>query len=99
MFVFAAGWIISVGWLWAAGFQQHVWRKGAPPPDYGAPILILGVVPSIALALTGVAIGRWTGRAPASDLERREWWHAFWWALVPNWLLLTTVWVMINESR
>lgn len=99
MFVFAAGWVASVGWLWVAGFQQHVLRRGVAPPDYGMRIIVLAIVPAVLLGLGGVGMARWTGSAPERTLERREWWAAFWWALVPNWLLFTTIWVMINDAR
>jgi uncharacterized protein involved in response to NO len=99
MYVLAAGWIAAVAWLWLAGVQQHVSRNGAPPPNYALDMMGYGVVPAIVIALLGFAIARWTGRAPHPDLERREWWHAFWWSAVPNWLLFTTVWVMIQEGR
>lgn len=99
IYVFAAGWVISVGWLWIAGLRQHLLRHGAAPPDYGGPFLVLAIVPALLIALCGRLVTRWTGRAPEPDVERREWWYAFWWAAVPNWLLLTTIWVMIGEAR
>ncbi len=99
MFVFAAGWISAIGWLWVAGMQQHILRHGEPPANYAARTITFGVVPAILIALGGAAIAMWTGRAPHRHLERREWRQAFWWSLVPNWMLFTTVWVMIQESR
>lgn len=99
MFVFAAGWVGAVAWLWIAELQQYIRRHGEPPPNYAANTMSLGIVPAILLTVLGLLVARWTGRAPHPDLERREWWHAFWWALVPNWLLLGTVWVMIQEAR
>ena len=51
------------------------------------------------MAFTGSIINRWAGPAPDSTMQRREWWHAFWWSVVPTALLLATVWVMIQESR
>jgi hypothetical protein len=47
----------------------------------------------------GWLFAKMTGRAPSPALERREWWHAVWWSLVPNALLLATVWVMLQEGQ
>jgi hypothetical protein len=47
-------------------------------------------------------VARWmtraAGPAPEAGLERREWHHAFWWALVPNAMLLGTVYLMIAAA-
>jgi hypothetical protein len=99
MYVLSAGWILSVAWLWFAEVQQHVLRQGEPPPQYALNTLSGGVLPALLLGLCGYYIARKAGVAPTEPLERREWWHAFWWCLVPNLLLVTTVWVMIQESR
>lgn len=99
MYVLAVGWIASVGWLWITQLQLHIRRHGEPPEGYALNTMGLGLVPAVLIASLGFVIARWTGRAPHDGLERREWWHAFWWSLVPNWLLLTTVWVMIQEGR
>ena len=99
MYVLAAGWVVAVGWLWMAELQQFIRRHCGPPPDYAAATMTSGFVPALFIALLGVLVGRWTGRAPEPELERREWWHAFWWSAVPNWLLFMTVWVMIQEGR
>ena len=99
MYVLAAGWIAAVGWLWIAELAQYIRRHNEPPANYAANTMSLGFLPALFIALLGYAVARWTGRAPHPALERREWWHAFWWALVPNWLLFTTVWIMIQEAR
>lgn len=99
MHTLSAGWVVSVTWLWMAEIQQHLLRVGIVPPDYAAATVASGAVPAALLALTGVAIGRWAGPASEPALERREWWHAFWWSLLPNALLIATVWVMIQEAR
>lgn len=99
MYMFAAGWAISIGWLWVAEFQQAMQRTYVPPPYYGILTLTRGLLPTIIVAVAGLAVRRRTGRAPEPDLERREWWHAFWWAFAPNLQLLVTVWVMIQEAR
>jgi hypothetical protein len=51
------------------------------------------------MAMVGKAINRWAGPAPDVKMERREWWHAIWWSVVPTALMLATVWIMIQESR
>jgi hypothetical protein len=99
MHTLSAGWMVSVGWLWTEEIRQHVLRIGATPADYGAATAISGAVPAALMALAGMAVSRWTGPAPSPRLERREWWHAFWWSLAPNLQLLVTVWVMIQEAR
>ena len=99
MHTFSAGWVVSVAWLWIAEVQQHLLRQGVAPPNYAAATLISGLVPAVLLALAGIALNRWTGPAPDAGLQRREWWHAFWWSFVPNAMLLVTVWVMIQEAK
>jgi hypothetical protein len=37
--------------------------------------------------------------APGVAAPTREWHHAFWWTLVPNILLLGTVYLMILEGQ
>lgn len=99
MYTLSAGWMGAVGWLWIAEVQQHVLRKGLPPPQYALGTMGGGVLPAVMLALAGLILGRLTGPAPLKSLERREWWHAFWWSAVPNALLLITVWVMIQGAK
>ena len=99
MYTLSAGWIGAVGWLWVAEIQQHLLRQGSPPPRYALETLISGILPALALAITGFAIGRATGAAPERALEKREWWHAFWWSVVPNALLFSAAWVMIQEAK
>jgi hypothetical protein len=99
MHTFAAGWIISVAWLWIAEIQQYLLRQGEAPPRYALGTLFLGLIPAALISLTGKIINRWAGQAPNRSLERREWWGAFLWSVVPTAMLLVTVWVMIQESR
>jgi hypothetical protein len=97
MHVLAAGWLLSVGWLWIATVQQHIDRQGSAPDRYAIETLIGGVFPAAMIWLVGIVIERWAGRAPNKWLQRREWIHAFWWSAVPNALLLFTVWVMLQD--
>lgn len=99
MHTLSAGWVVSVAWLWLAEIQQHLLRQGIPPPYYAIWTIVSGLVPAALLAYAGLVMNRWSGQAPDAQLERREWWHAFWWSAVPNALLLITVWVMIQEAR
>jgi len=99
MHMLASGWAVSVVWLWIAQVQQHILRQGFAPDYYAARTLIEGLIPAVLIAIVGVAINRWTGRAPNKFLQREEWWHAFVWCIVPNALLLFTVYVMIDEAR
>jgi hypothetical protein len=99
MYVLAVGWFVSIGWLWIATVQQHLLRRGVAPPHYAVDTLAGGIVPALFMAAIGWVFAKLTGRAPYRELERREWWHAFWWSLVPNALLLATVWVMLQEGQ
>jgi hypothetical protein len=99
MHVLAVGWVAAVAWLWIASLQQHFLRHGFSPDNYGLDTVVSGLIPAAIIALSGVAITRWAGHAPNKFLQRREWWHAFWWSFVPNALLFITVWVMIQEAR
>jgi hypothetical protein len=95
MYGLAAGWLLSVLWIWAAGVRQHVVRQGVAPDNFNAGILFTGLTSTAVLAIVAVALVRWTGPAPHPHLERREWHHAFWWSAVPNLLLLGTAYLMI----
>jgi hypothetical protein len=99
MYMLAAGWVASVAWLWIAGIQQHLLRHGTAPEGYSLSTALNGLIPAALIAVAGIAIDRWAGHAPNKWLQRREWIHGFWWAFVPNALLLFTVWVMIQEAR
>jgi hypothetical protein len=99
MHLLAAGWFLSIGWLWIAGVQQHIRRREVWPPNYGADILIEGLLSAVAIEIAAIVFVRWTGSAPDPALERREWVHAFWWALYPNVMLLITVYVMLEAGR
>ena len=99
MYVLAIGWLASIGWLWVATLQQNLLRRGAFPPLYALDTLAGGVMPALLMAAIGWLFAKLTGRAPSNRLERREWGHAFWWSLVPNALLLFTVWVMLQEGQ
>lgn len=99
MHVLAAGWALSIGWLWIETIQQHLYRRSAPPPNYALDTVASGAIPAVIMALIGWGIAKFAGRAPQADLERREWWHAFFWSLFPNVMLLVTVWVMLQEGH
>ena len=51
------------------------------------------------MSAVGWLFAKVCGPAPYRALERREWWHAFWWTLMPNLLLAVTVWVMLQEGQ
>lgn len=99
MYMFALGWAIAALWLWYSGVQQHVLRHDVPPPGYAWRTLAVVISPVPFIALCGTLVRRLTGPAPTAALERREWIGGFWWALVPNWLMFTTVYVMIRDLR
>ena len=99
MHFLAAGWFLSIGWLWVAGIQQHIRRRGGWPPDYGAPILIEGLISTVVMEILAILFVRWAGGAPDRALERREWIHAFWWSVFPNFMLFVTVYVLLEALR
>jgi hypothetical protein len=99
MYVLAAGWVISVAWLWVATLNQHILRRGAAPDYYALDAMATGLLPAVLMAFAGVVIVRWAGPARHKWVKRREWIHSFWWSFVPNALLFLTVWVMIQEAR
>jgi hypothetical protein len=94
----AAGWLLSVLWLWVATVQQSFARQGAMPEGYGIGTLVSGGVSALVIEAAARALVRWSGSAPGRHLERREWHHAFWWSLVPNLLLLGTAYLMILSA-
>lgn len=99
MHLLAIGWLLSVGWVWIAGVRQHMLRRGEWPPSYGARTLIEGTLSAIAIEIVAIVFVRWAGSAMQRDEERREWRHAFWWALFPNAMLLLTAYLMIQAAK
>jgi len=91
----AAGWAVSVVWLWIAQIRQGWMLDPSLATDYHTSTLIEGLAPALlveAMAFFGVA---WSGAAPDASLERREWVHAFVWSLLPNVLILYTVHLIV----
>jgi hypothetical protein len=91
----AAGWTMSVGWLWLAELRQHVRRHDVLPADYAVWTIITGTVAALILEAIAILYVRWTGSAPLPAIERREWHHAFWWSVFPNGVLLYAVYLMV----
>jgi hypothetical protein len=96
MHVLAAGWVLAIGWLWLDALQQHQFRTGVPFDLLGA---VSGLLPALVLGAIGWTFARVAGRAPYVELQRREWWHACWWSLVPVAMLLVTVWLIVQEAQ
>jgi hypothetical protein len=59
--------------------------------------LIEGAVPMAAIEGMAIMLATLIGRVPGSADSGREWLHAFWWTVVPNFLLLGTTYLMILE--
>ena len=91
----AAGWAITVMWLWLAEIRQHVRRHDVVPPDYAMATLITGTIATAVLEVLALLFMKWTGSAATSDLQRREWHYAFWWSVFPNVMLLYTAYLLI----
>jgi len=91
----AAGWLVTVAWLWIAELRQHVRRHDLLPPDYALATLVTGALWAVVLEAIAWKVVRWTGRAHSTTLQRREWHHAFWWSFFPNVMLLYTAYLLI----
>ncbi len=57
--------------------------------------LVTGSISVVVMGLLAVLVVRWTGSATTPSLERREWHHAFWWSVYPNFMLLYTAYLLI----
>src|SRR5258706_14927144 len=97
MYTLAAGWIISVAWLWIAEIKQHLFRQGVAPPGYAMNTLFFGLIPAACIALLVRIINRWAGPAPDDAMQRRVWWHAFLKSVVLTGLLLAIVRQLIHD--
>lgn len=93
--VLAIGWALAVAWLWMAELRQHLQRHDVLPADFAAATLATGILATLALEALAIVFIRWTGAAGTPSVQRREWGHAFWWAVFPNALLLYAAYVMI----
>src|SRR5215208_6658430 len=82
MHVLAGGWVVAIGWLWLETLRHQQLGIGLPL-RLDAMETVAGVLPAVALTAIGRAFARIAGRAPYIELQRREWWHACWWSLVP----------------
>jgi hypothetical protein len=94
MFMLAAGWLLATGWLWLIGLKH----PGLLTQLSAGETIAAAVIPAALMVLIGCVFGRYIGRAPYAELEWREWRHAFGWSLVPNGLLLSTVWIILSAE-
>ena len=95
----AAGWLLSVAWLWLSQIQINVSRFGVPPEGYALSTLIEGIFPAALIELAALRLDDFVKKVSGTEDRWREWHHAFWWALVPNLLVFGTVYLLINEGR
>lgn len=93
MFVIAAGWLLASGWLGVSALQQ----PGLSAHHFAPASIAAALVPALLMVLVGYGVGRYAGRARYAELNWREWRHAIWWSVVPNALLLSTVWVVLTQ--
>jgi hypothetical protein len=98
MYMVAAGWTVAVGWLWLGSVQPHGWLFGAAAPVQGIVAAIVRLLPALVLVAAGWTVGHFSGRAKYRELNWREWRHACGWALVPNGMVLATVWMILNSA-
>jgi len=79
----AAGWVLSVAYLWLAMRHTAGWSAMDPRT------LVFAAVPLVFIEALAWSAAAWT-----PPLRRRldgEWWRAIGWSLVPNLLLLAAV--------
>ena len=95
----AAGWLLSVGWLWLSQIQLNISRFGVPPEAYAVTTLVEGFFPAALVELLALRVADVVRKAPGTEQRRREWHHAFWWTLVPNLLIVGTAYLLIFEGR
>lgn len=89
----AFGWALGVMWLCYAQIQHGLLFD--PVIDYHIQTLIEGGFPALAIeaiALFSIAL---IGRAPTKQIEWREWFYSFIWALFPNVMVLYTVHLIV----
>ncbi len=96
MQLLTAAWIVCVIWLWTSQIEIHYRRHNTAPEWFGLVTLFEGSLTAVALGACAMKISQWTGSAPETLLERREWHHAFWWSSFPIVMLLGTVYLMIS---
>jgi hypothetical protein len=91
----ALGWAVGVVWLCIAQMRRGWLLDPTGATDYHVNTFFEGLAPAAlveAMAFFSVA---WCGVAPTRSIERREWMQAFIWALLPNLMVLYTVYLMI----
>jgi len=78
MYLLAAGWIASVGWMWLFTVRQHVVRRGVAPADVGVEAVGRGtlqyrdILPLRVVALCGRAELHCSGGAGARVLAQPQ---------------------------
>ena len=95
----ALGWIAGVIWLWDAQIDLNIRRFSVAPEGYGLRTLAEGAIPALFVELLGIGVATLIARVPGVGDTRREWWHAFWWTIVPNILVIGTAYLIILEGR
>jgi hypothetical protein len=98
LYVLAAGWMLSVTWLWIAEVRQHIYRFGTRPDGLAWSTIVGGAIPAVLIALLALGFTRMIGNAASPGQDRIEWNHAFWWTLLPNLFLLATAYIMIGSA-
>ena len=91
----ATGWAIGVVWLSVAQTRRGWLLDPLAPTTFHIDTLIEGLLPALLVEVAACFSGGWAGAAPARSIERREWAIAFVWALLPNVLVLYTVYLTV----
>ena len=92
----AAGWAVAVVWLCIAQMRRGWMLDPSVATDYHVSTLIEGLAPALLIEAMAFFSVAWSGVAPTSSLERREWVHAFVWSLLPNVMVLYAVYLMVS---
>lgn len=80
-------------WLCYAQIQHGL--LFSPVIDYHIETLVEGGIPALAIEMCAFFTIALIGGAPTRDIEWREWFYSFIWALFPNLMVLYTVHLMV----
>jgi hypothetical protein len=89
----AAGWACAVIWLCWSQIRRGLLFD--PAINYHVDTLVVGGIPSIVIEVAALIGTSLTGAAPTRDVEWREWWYSFVWALFPNVMIIYTVYLIV----
>jgi hypothetical protein len=89
----AIGWVVSIVGLVTE--QIRLAQRREVDANIGFEMFFMLVVPALLLEWGYALVVKFSGHAADPLHNRREWIHAFWWALFPVGLLMFTVYLMV----